>query len=138
MEEKNKDVPQSQSSDHGRQTFWQIYFPLLVAAGGAAAIFILLFGKSAGGGADLRVWADIAAILIILPLLMVVLVWIALTLVSSALTVKASSGLKSGLAKVRHFSLRLMHSVASTSTGIRRTWEEVDAYRAGLSEKYFK
>ncbi len=138
MEEKNKDIPQTQTSEHGRQTFWQIYFPLLVAVGAASAIFILLFGKSAGGGTDLRVWADIAAILIILPLLLVVLVWLVLTLVGSVLTAKASGGLKTGLAKVRQISLRLMHRVASTSNNIRRTWEEVDAFTADLSEKYFK
>jgi hypothetical protein len=136
MEEKNNPNPQPDSNEHTRQTFWQIYFPLLAALAGIVAIFILLFGKPAGS-VDLRVWADIGAILIILPLFLVLLVLIALTLVGSALTYKVSGALNTGLSKIRHFTQRLMHGIISASDGIHKTWDEADALRASIKQKYF-
>ena len=96
MEEKNNSNSQTYTSEHDRQTFWQIYFPLLLAIVGITFIFFLLFGKPSGSGVDLRVWADISAILIILPLFFILLVIIALTLLGSALTYKISGALNSG------------------------------------------
>ena len=136
MEEKNNPNPHPDSNEHARQTFWQIYFPLLVAVVGIGAIFFLLFGKPAGS-VDLRVWADISAILIILPLFLVLLVLIALTLVSSALTYKISGALNTGLTKIRQITLRLTHGAVSASNGIRKTWDEVDALCASVKQKYF-
>ena len=138
MEEKNNSNSQTHTSEHDRQTFWQIYFPLLLAVVGIALIFFLLFGKPSGGAVDLRVWADISAILIILPLFFILLVIIALTLVSSALTYKVSGALKGGLVKIRRISVRIAHSVTSASNGIRKTWDEVDALSASVIQRYFK
>ncbi|BBB48267.1 hypothetical protein [Pelolinea submarina] len=138
MEEKNNYQSQIESSEHSRQTFWQIYFPLLLTGIGAAAILFLLFGKSAGGAVDLRMWADIAAILIILPLFVFLFALIALTFVGSAITYKISTAAKTGLVKIKQTSVRLTHGVESISKGIHRTWEEVDVLYASLLNRYFK
>ncbi len=138
MEEQTKPNSQPASNAHARQTFWQIYFPLLITIIGIAMIFFLIFGKPAGGGIDLRVWADIGAILIILPLFLVLLVLIALTLVGSALTYKVSGALNTGLAKIRKIILCIAHGVISTSNGIRNTWDEVDALCASINQRYLK
>jgi len=138
MEEKEISNPQSSKSNHNRQTFWQIYFPLLAALIGAAAILLLIFGKTAGGGIDVRVWADIAIILLILPLFLMLLVLLALSLAGSALTYKGSETLRSKLPKIRQISMRLTHRVTTASNGIRKTWDEVEAFTTELSRKYFK
>jgi hypothetical protein len=136
MEEKSNPNSQPASNAHARQTFWQIYFPLLLAILGIAVIFFLIFGRLVAGGTDLRVWADIGAILIILPLFLVLLVLIALTLVGSALTYKVSGAMNTGLAKIRQFTLRVAHGVVSASNGIHKTWDEVDALCASIKQKY--
>lgn len=137
MEETTNPNAQPVSNAHARQTFWQIYFPLLLTILGIALIFFLIFGNSAAGGVDLRVWADIGAILIILPLFLVLLVLIALTLVGSALTYKVSGAMNTGLAKVRQISLRVAHKVTSASNSIHKTWIEVDTLCASIKQKYF-
>lgn len=136
MEEKTNTNSQAASNAHARQTFWQIYFPLLLTIIGIAVIFFLIFGKPAGGGVDLRVWADIGAILVILPLFLVLLVLIVLTLVGTALTYKTSGALNTGLAKIRQTTLRIAHGVISASNGIRNSWDEVDALCASIKQKY--
>jgi hypothetical protein len=138
MEENNNYQSQLQSSEHNRQTFWQIYFPLLLTGIGVAVILFLLFGKSAGGGVDLRMWADIAVILIILPLFLILFTVIALTFVGSAITYKISTAAKTNLVKIRQTGMRLAHGVVSISKGIRRTWEEVDALCASFLDILFK
>jgi ABC-type spermidine/putrescine transport system permease subunit I len=138
MDEKNNRFAQTQSGEHSRQTFWQIYFPLLLTGVGAGVIFFLLFGKPGGGGVDLRVWADISAILIILPLFIILFVLIALTLMGSAATHKISTAAKTNLVKIKQITVRISHGIVSVSNGIHKTCDELDALSASLTQKLFK
>jgi uncharacterized membrane protein YhdT len=137
MEEKNDQAKRTLESAHNRQTFWQIYFPLLVALATVAVVFFLLFGKPAGGGIDIRVWADIAAILIILPLLLIVLMILVIALAGSAITYKISSTLKPGLAKIRQFVLRLSGGINTISQAIVDSLAELETMADSISRKLF-
>lgn len=138
MNEKKDQLPQTPNDEHNRQTFWQIYFPILLAIVAAVASLFVLLGKPATGIGSLRVWADISGILIILPTLLIFLLMTALTLLGSFATHKTSQSLKIGFGKAQHLATRISHTVISVSKSIQRALVEVEVISSAFSQRLFK
>jgi ABC-type Fe3+ transport system permease subunit len=83
MDEKKQPVEFDSVGEHSRQTFWQIYLPLALVGIAALACIFFLLKSSQVGTADLRVWADISVIFMILPAFFLILLWLILNLVGS-------------------------------------------------------
>lgn len=67
-------IPQAPASirpsrRHRRQTFWQIIFPVVLAALGAVALIVLLSIGAARGSAPTGQWASISTIWLVIPLI---------------------------------------------------------------------
>lgn len=56
-------------SQHRKQIFWQVYFPLLILFGCVFLIGYFLFGKSGSGSLNIRIWSDISILIILLPVI---------------------------------------------------------------------
>ena len=57
------------NSQHRKQIFWQVYFPLLILFGCVFLIGYYLFGKSGSGSFDIRILSDISILIILLPVI---------------------------------------------------------------------
>lgn len=53
---------------HKQQTFWQIFFPMIIFTGVFAFFAYSFFGKTLFGELNLRIWSDISLVFIMLPL----------------------------------------------------------------------
>ena len=113
---KNLDLTDSKQK-HNRQTFWQIYFPMLAALGLAVWAAILIFKPESGTGIDARFWADVSAMLLSLPIAMMVLLMILIIAVFSVLFTKAIPPLKNGFARIKRITANL-HKIGHTGCGV--------------------
>lgn len=106
--------PDTNSSIHNRQVFWQIVFPFLVALLAVAVAAYWLFSNNVRGNLDIRLWADISAILLILPLLLWILLFLIFTLAVFMILTKLFEPLKSGFFKVK----RILSGISKVSISI--------------------
>jgi hypothetical protein len=107
--------PEISTSTHHIQTFWQIFFPLLVALGGIFTAVFFLFWNGPQGSVDLRIWSDISVMLIILPLFLVLFIILVILLISTAVVSRVSDPLKNLFLKLNQISsllLKVCHSIS--------------------------
>jgi len=134
----NQQMQNKTNEDHKRQSFWQIYFPLMLAVALVVIAAIVLLGKQSQGSENLRIWADISIILMILPLFLLTLILIILTILGSAGTYKASGSLKNGFQKLGQLISNLSHIVLSVFNAIRKLLIDIEVFSSVISGRTFK
>lgn len=103
-----------QRQRHYRQIFWQIYLPICVLV--LAAMFVLFFLTRAIRQAevDLRVWADISLVFMVLPLMMLFIIKLGILIALVVLLGRAGEPIQRTLRKlndITHKSSRILMKV---------------------------
>ncbi len=135
MDENKQDVSFDPKQAHLNQSRWQIYLPLALTGAAAGAGLFLMLRSSQNGTQDLRIWADIAAILIILSLFFIILALIAFTLFGSFGLLKISGAARAHLPKINRLVSRLS-SISIRALGhLQKAAIETEVYSSLLSHK---
>jgi len=135
MEEKRQFQHREPTQKHHSQTFWQIYLPLIITGAAAALGIYQLLNGSRAGALDLRVWADIAAILVVLPLFFILLFLLIFSLLGSFGLLKISSAAHDKLPKANQLAARLAGWMGSLLANLGKTVVEAEVYSSLLSRK---
>lgn len=135
MDEKNRTSSNSPTQDHRSQTFWQIYLPLIISGLIAAAAFFFLLRGDRAGSMELRVWADIAAVLIILFLFLLIFFLLAFCLLGSFGLHRVNSFAHENLSRLNRTLSRISGWTVSTLGHLQKGMVEVEAYASLLTHK---
>lgn len=131
--------PKSASHDrHNSQVFWQIIFPLLAALGiiGTAAFF--LFRGSSQGELSLRVWADIASILLVLPFYLWTLIILILVFLLFLIITRVFKPARNGFNKIGNILAGIRKVTLSACGAIQKAFIEIEAFSSIFSQKMDK
>ncbi len=120
---------------HRKQVLWQIYFP--VAAASATIGFVLFFLVKGGQTAatDLRVWADIAAIWIVLLLSLLILIIFLFGLLGIFGIRKIAQVAYENLEKANKLVVRLTGWILTGFRHVQKAAIETEVYSSILSSK---
>jgi membrane protein implicated in regulation of membrane protease activity len=135
MESKNTQPKSVSTNRHRSQTFWQIIFPFLaaLAAIGAAAFF--LFRGSSQGELSLRIWADIASILLILPFYLWIFIFFLLVFILFLLTSRLFQPVKNRFAGISNILAKIRKLTLSGCRAIQKAFIEIEAFSTIFSQK---
>ncbi len=128
MDELEKQKAQSSQESHKKQAFWQIYFPLLAVLAGIGWAAYKLFSATRTGLADMRVWADISTMLIILPMFMIVLLITLIVILIAALLSKSGDFLSKGFYKLNQISTGIGKVCLSSCKAIQKILIDTESY----------
>lgn len=116
----------SGSSTHNRQVFWQIIFPFILALLAVSLAAYWLFGNNVRGNLDIRLWADLSAILLILPVLFWILLFLIITLLIFVIFARLFEPLKNGFLKAKQITAVISKAGISICGALQKLFVEID------------
>ena len=135
MDSKNIQPKSVSHNQHNSQVFWQIIFPFLAALGiiGAAAFF--LFRGNSQGELSLRVWADIASILLVLPFYLWTLVIFILVFLLFLVIARVFQPARNGFNKIGNILAGMKKVTLSVCGAVQKAFIEIEAFSTIFSQK---
>ena len=121
--------------NHGKQTLWQIYFPFLLALTVIGWAAYKLFQGTHSGITEMRIWADISTILIILPWFLIILLLFLIVILFSVLFGKSSCSLRKGFSKLNQITKRLEKVSRSICKAIEKFFIDAETYTSIINRK---
>lgn len=100
------------------QVFFQVVLPFLLVFLLVVFAGILLFSRISSGTTDIRVWADIAVVLIILPLLLCCLLFLVAMIIFIALAIEIQKKTAALLKRMNSIALNINGGIAKTAQSL--------------------
>lgn len=135
MEEKNRLLENHPAQNHSSQTFWQIYLPLIISGLIAGTAFYFLLRGDQAGSMELRVWADISAVLTILFLFLFIFFLLAFCLLGSFGLHRVNRFTHESLSRLNRTVSRISGWIVSILGHLQKGMIETEAYASLLSHK---
>ena len=120
---------------HNRQTFWQIYIPIIVALGLLILAAYFIFQPDQTASTDTRFWADISAMLITLPLTMMILLAIIFVGLCSLIFAKALAPVKNAFFKLSQIVGKFQKAGHKSCSAIQEIFIETESALSIFSKK---
>lgn len=124
---------------HRKQSLWQIYVPLGLAALAFVGLAVILTLPINSGSGQVERWAAVATIWIVAPLMLFVLVLIAISGGLIYLQAKIHKNLPAAIQKLLRISLITRDKVAQIADQVALPFVKVNSWKAGWTAfwKYF-
>ncbi|HEX2980893.1 MAG TPA: hypothetical protein VHO48_11560 [Anaerolineaceae bacterium] len=120
--------------DHRRQAFWQIWLPIILGGIVFIALTVLLIVTTSPGGTNAEHWANISAIWLLIPSIILNVVELALLAGLIYLMTRAIKGMPGLGQKVQYFADRMAIIARNLSDKAASPVLSVNGWRAGWRE----
>lgn len=115
--------------------FWQVFFPFIVSVMIVIFAGYYLFSNIRSGNLNLRIWSDISAIIILLPVFFLVLIDISLIIILIGLVHQLRKAFDQNIGKIKTAAIKSNKILTKITGFLARPWIALESLSVIFTRK---